>query len=273
MIKLKEIYAMPPWDWPAEAAGIFLNVLNDSSAEPADRLLAADMAGNFVVVNDQLAEALLAVVGNNDEAEKLRAKAVISLGPALEHAYIEEFEDQDDIIVSEKVFDKIQTSLQKIYQDGSVPEEVRRRTLEASIRAPQPWHQEAIRSAYQSDHEEWQLTAVFCMSFTKGFDQQILKALKSINPDIHYQAVCAAGNWGLKKAWPHVAELLTLSGKDKALVFAAIDAAAGIGQPEAIPLLEDLLDSEDDDIIDAVHEALAMLGAGHFDDEHEEDDW
>jgi len=78
---------------------------------------------------------------------------------------------------------------------------------------------------------------------------------------------------GLKKAWPHVAELLTLSGKDKALVFAAIDAASGIDMPEAIPLLENLLNSDDDDIIDAVHEALAMLGAGQFGDEHEEDDW
>ena len=77
MIKLKKIYDMPPWDWPIEAAGIFLDVLNDSSAKPDDRLLAAEMAGNFVVINDQLAEALLAVVGNNDEAEKLRASAVM----------------------------------------------------------------------------------------------------------------------------------------------------------------------------------------------------
>ena len=85
--------------------------------------------------------------------------------------------------------------------------------------------------------------------------------------------MCAAGNWGIKEAWPHVAKLLSFAGEDKALVFAAIDAASGIGLSEAIEPLEKLLDSEDDDIIDAVHEALAMLGAGQFGNEYEEDDW
>jgi len=67
---------------------------------------------------------------------------------------------------------------------------------------------------------------------------------------------------------------LSSAGEDNSLILAAIDAAAGIGLPEAIEPLTKLLDSDDDDIIDAVHEALAMLGTGLFDDENEEeDDW
>ncbi len=273
MIKLKTIYDMPPWDWPREASGIFLDVLNDPNVDPADRLLAAEMAGNSVIVNDQLAKALLAVTVNNDETEKIRAKAVLSLGPVLEHGDIYGFDDLDDIVVTEKVINEIQTSLKRVYHDAAVPREVRRRTLESAIRAPQSWHQGAVRAAYQSDREDWQLTAVFCMRFTKGFDQQIIEALNSGNSDIYYEAVCAAGNWGIKEAWPDVAKLLSSAGDDKALLFAAIDTAAGIGLPEAIVPLEKLLDSVDDDIVDAAHEALAMLGEGHFVDEYEEDDW
>ncbi len=271
-MNLKKIYDMAPWDWPEEAAGIFLDVLNDPAADPTDRLLATEMAGDMVAINDELAETLLTVVGNNDEVEELRAKAVISLGPALEHADTYGFDDPDDIVLSEEVFQRIRPSLQKIYQNAGVPKNVRRRILEASIRAPQPWHRGAVRAAYQSDKEDWRLTAVFCMRFTKGFDQQILEALESDNPDIRYQAVYAAGNWGIKEAWPHVAGLLSSADEDNSLILAAIDAAAGIGLPEAIEPLEKLLDSDDDDIIDAVHEALAMLGAGLFDDEYEEDD-
>lgn len=54
---------------------------------------------------------------------------------------------------------------------------------------------------------------------------------------------------------------------------AAIDAAAGIGLPEAIDSLQALLYADDNDIVDAANEALAMLEGGDFDDSREEDDW
>jgi len=80
--------------------------------------------------------------------------------------------------------------------DVEVPKNVRRRILEASLRAPQDWHQDAIRAAYSSDDEDWNLTAVFSMRWVRGFDDQILEALDSDNQHVHYQAVLAAGNWG-----------------------------------------------------------------------------
>ena len=48
--------------------------------------MAADLAGDLVVINDALVDALLAIVGNAAEPEELRAKAAISLGPVLEQA-------------------------------------------------------------------------------------------------------------------------------------------------------------------------------------------
>jgi HEAT repeat protein len=166
----------------------------------------------------------------------------------------------------------VQTSLQKIYQQAGVPENVRRRILEAAVRAPRDWHSAAVRAALASKDPEWRLTAVFCMRFIQGFDQEILEALKSADPEIRYQAIHAAGNWGLKAAWPQIAKLLYLKNRDRALLLAAIDAAAGIGIPEAAALLGTLLESEDDEILDSVHEALAMMGEGLLEDDYDEDD-
>jgi HEAT repeat protein len=270
---LKIINDMPPWEWPAETAEMLLNVLCDPAADFSDRLLAVEMAGDMVVVNNELAETLLGVVENNDETEELRARAVISLGPALEHADIYEFDDPDDIVLSEEVFQRIQASLQKIYHDAGIPKNVRRRVLEAAVRAPLDWHSGAVQAAFAGEDEDWRLTAVFCMRFIKGFDRQILEALESGAPEIHYQAVYAAGNWGIKAAWPQIAAQLSLKNADRPLLLAAIEAAAGIGLHEAAEPLTKLLDSDDDDIIDSVHEALAMLGVGLFDDEYKEDDW
>jgi hypothetical protein len=47
---------------------------------------------------------------------------------------------------------------------------------------------------------------VFSMRWVRGFDDQILKALKSEDPEINYQAVIAAGNWELDGAWRHIVE-------------------------------------------------------------------
>ena len=57
------------------------------------------------------------------------------------------------------------------FMDGDIPKDVRREILEASVRAPQDWHQEAVRMAYSSDDESWRLTAVFCMCYIRGFER------------------------------------------------------------------------------------------------------
>jgi hypothetical protein len=148
---------------------MFRKILIDQRADESDRLVAAELAGDFTVINDDLADTLLAVVGSADEPEQLRAKAAISLGPVLEQAYIDGFEDPDDVPITERTFRSIQDSLEKIYLANSTPKEVRRRILEASVRAPETWHQDAIRYAYSSGDKEWMLTAVFSMRWVRGF--------------------------------------------------------------------------------------------------------
>ena len=266
--KLKE---MPPWEWPQNASTTFLELLRDDRADGSDRLLAAELAGDLTVINDELAAALLSILSDSREPDALRGQAAISLGPALEYAFTDEFDDPDETPITEPMFRKIQETLERLYTDAKIAKFVRRMILEGSVRAPEKWHKNAVRAAYRSDDEEWNLTGVFCMQFIGGFKKEILASLKSQNPDIQYEAVCAAGNWEIDEAWPHIAELIASEATDKDLLLAAIEAAAFIRPQEASEMIGPLLEADDEDIVDAAYEALAMAGE-LSEDEDEEDD-
>ncbi|MGA9538186.1 MAG: hypothetical protein WBR24_19965 [Desulfobacterales bacterium] len=273
---LQTLYDTLPWEWPQGADELILRVLRDNGADKSDRLLAAELAGDSTVVNDDLVDALLSILGNGDASDGLRGRAAISLGPALEYADIEWFEDLGGfadpaaVPISEPTFRKIQEALRKLFADAGVPKSVRRRILEAAVRAPQDWHHNAIRVAYLSDDKDWKLTAVFCMRYIRGFDDWILESLGSKNADIHYQVVCAAGNWEVDAAWPHIAGLVTSAHTEKSLLLAAIEALASIRAQAAQEILGRLTDSDDEDIVEAVYEAMSMAGGfwGEGDDEY-----
>ncbi len=277
-MNFNELKNMAPWEWPEDADRIILKVLRDGNADAFDRITAAHMAGDMVVINDELSENLLAIVRNSEESEPLRSQAAVALGPVLE--YIDtmgfdddvfEMEEEDPPPISENTFRKIRESLRKLYMDADMPKEVRRRILEAAVRAPQSWHQEAVRGAHANNDSDWQLTAVFCMQYIPGFEPQIIEALESQDPEIYNEAITAAGQWGIDAAWPHVTAILTSKAPDKDLLFAAIDAAVGIRPREAVPFLADLTASDDPDIEDAVMEAISM--AEELSDMDNEDDY
>ncbi len=257
-MKLQVLKNMPPWDWPRDSGDRFYSILRNRSAPEPDRLLAAELAGDFTVINDRLAETLLEILRLSNESDKLRARAVISLGPALDAASLDDFDDPETVPISEQMFHTIQATLEDLYQGTSMPKEVRRRILEAAVRAPQDWHEDAIRSAYASDDRDWKLTAVFSMAYVRGFDEEILESLKSQDPDIHYEAVRAAGSWSIDRAWSHVVELATARNTEKYLLIAAINAVAQIRPEEAGPILEPLTSSSDEDIAEVSSEAIDM---------------
>jgi hypothetical protein len=267
---LKALKETPPWDWPEDTAEKLLSVLQDEQAAESDRLLATEMAGDFTVVNEKLVETLLTLLCGCDESEGVRSQAAISLAPILEYADTEGFDDADDVPISERTFRRIQESLRELYHDAQIPREVRRRILEASVRAPRDWHESAIRSAYDSGDDLWKLTAVFCMRFVHGFDEQIVEELHNRNPSIHLEAVLAAGNCGVEAAWPHVASLIHSGKTPKPLLLAAIEAVPNVRPQEAREVLADLTESDDEDIVDAVHEALATAEEPSCEDEDED---
>ncbi len=271
---LKTLLDTPPWDWPRDAGWTLRKVLVDQGANESDRLIAAELAGDSTVINDDLADTLLTVVCSADEPDQLRARAAISLGPVLEQADTDGFEDPDDVPINEPTFRNIQSSMEELYLDNSTPKEVRRRILEASVRAPETWHQNAIKDAYASGDKEWMLTAVFSMRWVRGFDDQILVALKSDDPEIHLEAVHAAGNWEIHAAWPHIVELVKAAHPPKLLLLAAIGAVGSIRPAEAREILADLADSDDEEIFEAAIEAVAQseIASGEEDDD-DEDEW
>ena len=270
---LKTLKNTPPWDWPEDAGAALLRILRDPKGVPSDRLLAVQLAGDFTVLSNEMIAGLLTILSDEKESEKIRGAAAISLGPALEHADTDGFDDPGDLPIDEPTFHRTQETLRRLALDAGVPKLVRRRILEASVCAPQPWHANAVRTAYASDDPDWKLTAVFCMQHIRGFDDQILESLNSKDPNVHYQAVRAAGNWELAAAWPHVAALVASAKTKKPLLLAAIDAAASIRPDQAADILDDLLDSHDEDIVEAVHDALAMAEVDWDEDDDEEDEF
>jgi len=270
---IKILQDTPPWDWPSDAGKRIQEILTNPRATESDRLIAAELAGDLVVINDELADSLMTIIRSPDEPEQLRSTAAIALGPVLEQADMDGFECPDDVPITQRTFRNIQDSLQKLYFDNSIPQFVRRRILEASVRAPESWHQNAIRAAYSSGDTDWMLTAVFSMRWVRGFDDQILEALKSGDPEIHYEAIEAAGNWELAAAWSHVVDLVQDYGSPKQLLLAAIGAVASIRPAEARTILEDLADSDDEEIAEAAAEAIGMAETSGEEDEEVGREW
>lgn len=259
MFELISMQKLPPWEWPENSEQILTGVLNDASADASDRLLAAKLAGELPASTGELADALLSIVQSGDEPDELRARAAISLGPTLEDADLGDIEfPYEDERISEDMFHKINEKLHELYLDGTVSEKVRRRILEGSVRAPQEWHRDAVHAAYASGKDNWRLTAVFCMRYVKGFEDQVLEALQSDDPDMLYEAVTAAGNWQLDAAWPRLTALLASQETDRDVLFAAIEAVTDIRPREAGVALVDLADSEDEEIAEAATDAMML---------------
>ncbi len=168
---------IPPHEWPPNGGKTLQAVLDDRQADEPDRLLAAELAGEVVVIDDDLAGILLSLVGDVAASEPLRCRAALSLGPVLEQM---DLGSDDDFLgldeetlgappISEHTFRRIQETLRARYLEDDVPPEVRRHVLEASVRAPADWHGDAIRAAYSREDRDWRLTAVFAMYLRARF--------------------------------------------------------------------------------------------------------
>jgi HEAT repeats len=258
---LKTLSRMPDTEWPAEAGRYVLGVLRDGSAGDAARLVAARLAASLAMINDDLVEELLSILDRGDFSDELRGQAAVSLGPALEQSDIGAFGGPRDLPISEGALRQIKTAFRTNYRDGGVPKNVRRRVLEASVRASEDWHHDAIKAAYAHRDRDWRITGVFAMRWVDGFEASILEALQSDDDGIRHEAVRAAGNWGIDAAWSYVQPILSFNDTDKKVLLAAIEAVASIRPNEAAAVLSDFTDDEDDDIVEAAQDALLMAEA------------
>jgi hypothetical protein len=259
---LDTLAVLPPWEWPEDAGQRLLECLTDREADENARVIAAELSGDATVINDELVDALLSVVASSEESDNVRAQAAIALGPVLEIGDTDGFDDwldSDSAPISEVTFERVRTALRGLYLDARVPKAVRRRILEASVRARDDWHENAIRAAYTSSEAEWRLTAVFAMRFVRGFDDEILESINDPDTQIQHEAICAAGNWELDAAWSQVAKHVNSASTTKSIRLAAMEAAATIRPAEAGILLIQVADeSNDAEIIEVAEQAMQM---------------
>jgi len=258
---LETLASTPSWDWPEDAGDTLLAIMKDDTIKIPDRALAVELAGDFAVISDELAEALLLIGRNRDEPEELRALALVSFGPALEHADMAGFDDAEQDLLSKAVFDTVSKALHELYLAEDNPTLVRRMALEASSHAPQDWHGAAIGEAFASEEHEWRITAVFCMRFVNGFEAEILETLGYDDLGLVFLAVGAAGNWQVDGAWERVVEFATDADYELDLRLEAIEAVACLRPATAGEVLASLTESEDEDISEAASEALDMAEA------------
>jgi len=269
-MNIRALADTPPWEWPRTAGAEILGMLRNPEASEADRLLAADMAGELVVMNDLLAGELLRVLADPREGDDLRATAAISLGPALEEAYLQDEDDPESLAVSESTLQKARVALRTAYIDPAVPREVRRCALEASVRSPEPWHPAAVRAAYYDGDVDWRLTALFCMRYVSGFESEIMEGLENDSSEILYQAVHAAKEQEIDSAWPLIQRLVLLASEGGSLapdnpdteiplLMAAMEAVAVLRPLEARDTIMELTEVDNEEISEVALEILDMI--------------
>jgi len=268
-VDVKRLYDTPSWKWPARAGAMIYAAISDGVAPHNERLLALELAGDPVVINDRMAGALVAILRDAKEGEEIREQAVMSLGPALEMAYLDDMDFVDDVPgemvddelcpgISGSLLVGIQEDLSRLYRDAAMPEPVRHRILETSVRAPWDWHVNAVNAAYHSSDKEWRLTAVFCMGYLAGFEAQLAEALQNPDPDIALEAVGAAVNHGMDEALPRLREILGAPPPDKEILLRAIDLVPEIWPEEADELLGYLVNAPDREIATVALDALVL---------------
>jgi len=271
---IQDLFAMEPWEWPKGAGPVVADALVDKATPTEDHIAAAQMAGDMVLMNDGVAALLLKLLEDAVESTELRTRAAIALGPALDEASLSDFDDVDlEPSISKGMFHRIGLTLIKICNNAGEIKELRRRALEAAVRAPEDWHREAIRTAYASGDAEWKLTAVFGMKYIRGFEKEILETLNTSDPELLETAVTAAGNGELQSAWPRIKRILKSPATEKSLLLAAIEASACVNPAEARTFLEDFEESDDEEISATATEALTLMRAEDEDLEEDSRDW
>ena len=263
---LNRLELLEMWEWPEDARELLLGTLVGPS--PEDRARAASLL--HVIVDEEVASALIARALDAEEDEEVRGAAAIALGPALESAD-DELSIGDGDGLSEEAVERIASTLERLYREPSAPTLVRRRALEAAVRSPREWHAAAIRAAWAAEDPDWKQTAVFCMGHVRGFEDVVREVLDSGTEPLVAEAVKAASmHEGIARLAEPALVRLARSSEDRDVQLDAIEALGGAQSSGSLELLHELAESDDEEIADVAQEALVMRGVldevDHLDD-------
>jgi hypothetical protein len=208
--------------------------------------------------DDADARRMLEILSDVEAAPELRAEAAIKLGPGLQLCDERLDWDDLDLFFGEAVFEEIDGVFRRLYFDAGTPELVRRRILEAAVRAPMDWHEGAVRAAWAAEDDEWRQTAIFGMGHLPGFEGQLLKILngEERSEEVLREAVRAAGARGLTEAEPIVRGVALEFGLDIYTRQVAIEALIWCGNDKSEKALDYLSQVATSDIADTAEWAL-----------------
>lgn len=213
---------------------------------------------NEDIHDDAGARRMLGILTDSEADPELRGQAAIKLGPGLQLCDERIDWDDLDLYFGKATFEKIDQTFRRLYHDASTPKLVRRRILEAAVRAPMDWHEGAVRAAWETDDDDWRQTAVFGMGNIPGFEEQLLDILKrdELTEGVLREAVRAAGARGLEKAEPIVRQVALDDNRESYTRQLAIEALIWCGNDKSERALEKLTRHSDSGIADTAEWAL-----------------
>jgi hypothetical protein len=227
-------------------------------------------------MDDDIARAYLDIAAS-DAGEEVRGDVIVGLGPIIEEAGmdydVEDFELAPEFGpgITRETFESIVRELRGIYEDEAQPKLVRRRALEVLVRDPQEWQSAEIRRLFASGDEQWKLTAIFAMGHVEGFESEIAAIVGSEKGLLLYEAVRAAGRMEVRAAATRIREIAVSESAETELRLVAIEALPGV-DPDCEEVLQELMESEDEEIAVAAEDALDELALDLSLDDSEFDD-
>lgn len=187
-----------------------------------------------------------------DESVQVRAGAAGALGRYILLGELGDLPETETVRAQDVVVNML--------TDADEDVEVRRRALEAIANCSHDIVVEAIQEAFDSDDPRMQASAVFAMgrTYDSRWNSFVLREIANPDPAVRYEAARASGELEIEEAVPHLARLA--QGRDREIKEVAIWSLGEIGGSYALRVLGALADAaekdEDDDLLDAIDEAI-----------------
>ena len=191
----------------------------------------------------------------------VRAHAISALGRYIFEGEAATYEgwDQYETKIARDDYDRVVEFLLGIAQDPDEALEARRYAIEAlAFRADDPAVLDLIEWAYHHRDRRLKSSAIFAMARNADarWTDFILTEMSSLDPEIQYEAVHAAGQLALPEATETLVELAQNKGIRKSLRLLAIHALGETGNERAYPVLDRLTRARDRDVRDVARDAL-----------------
>lgn len=211
----------------------------------------------------------LITMATSDEIREVRTGAASALGRFVLLGELDDLPQDETRLVQKAVID--------LLNDQNEDIAVRRRALEAIANSSHETVPDFIRKAYYGDNPQMRISSLFAMGRTcdNQWADVILEELESDDPEMRYEAARASGELELQDAVPVLSRLAVED--EREIQEVSVWALGEIGGREAMRVLNYLAeiaeDDGDDELLDAIHEAIgnASLVMGDIDLSFDED--